>query len=30
MDMFIGTKFRVDRVDLSTIVPETGVPLRNN
>lgn len=30
MDMFIGTKFRVDRVDLSILKPETGVPLRNN
>ena len=30
IDMFFGTKFKVDRVDLSTIKPETGVPLRNN
>lgn len=30
MDMFMGTKFNVDRVDLSAIKPETGVPLRNN
>lgn len=29
IDMFIGTKFKVDRVDLSTIKPETGVPLIN-
>ena len=30
MDIFMGTKFKVDRVDLSTTQPETGVPLRNN
>lgn len=29
IDMFIGTKFKVDRVDLSILKPETGVPLIN-
>ena len=30
MDIFMGTKFHIDRVDLSILKPETGAPLRND